>query len=306
MVAVLYQPFPMAAGTRAQIWRYAPEYRRPRHVHSEPELNLVTRGSGTFGVGEATLAASAGDLLFWLPGQDHELLEASPSFDLFVVGLTPELSSRVLGRSTGSVYGGPVVARLGEGALARLGDLCQHAPGPSDSTSLEGHVGRLWSEAHASRATVRAPSESKHPLTRRALASLLDGAEAARSEMATRAGTHPSEVSRQFRKNMGVTLTAYRTRVRLLRFVEYVDDAAHTLLSASFAAGFGSYSQCHRAFSATFGCTPSDFFRRGVGDDMRDRFSPPGAPSRGPGRGARGDRCPALLLPLDSTSAIGR
>jgi AraC-like DNA-binding protein len=178
-----------------------------------------------------------------------------------------------------TTYGGPSTVRLDGEALGRFRDVCEHAPVSRDAGAVDGHVARLWAEAHAARTS----SSSKHPLTRRALASLFKDADGGpnerneRIEIAARAGTHPSEVSRHFRKNIGLTLTAYRTRVRLLRFVEYVDGATHTLLSASIAAGFGSYSQCHRAFSSTFGCTPRTFFRRGLGDDMRERFAPPGA-----------------------------
>jgi hypothetical protein len=49
VTASLYQPFPMQPGHRAQAWRHQPAFLRPRHFHEEPELNLVTRGTATFG-----------------------------------------------------------------------------------------------------------------------------------------------------------------------------------------------------------------------------------------------------------------
>lgn len=267
----LYQPFPMAGRARAQIWRYAPEFRRPRHFHAEPELNVVARGSGTFGVGETTLLASAGDLLWWLPGQDHELLDASPDFDLFVVGLTPELSERILGSTSGSVYGGPARVRLPEEALARFCELCATPLGGGDTVAVERHVAEFWSGAHALRATL----PDKHALTRRALASFLRRTDVGRCDVARFARTDPSEVSRHFRRNVGLTLTVYRTRIRLLKFIERAEKDADNLLSASLEAGFGSYSQCHRAFQRTFGCAPRVFFRQGVRHPMREVFAPP-------------------------------
>jgi AraC-like DNA-binding protein/quercetin dioxygenase-like cupin family protein len=270
MLEALYQPFPMAGQARAQIWRYAPEFHRPRHVHAEPELNLIASGTGTFGVGEANLSVSAGDLLWWLPGQDHELVWASADFDLFVVGLTPELSCRVLGGTLGSAYGGPARVRLGPDALARFCARCAAPVGPGDTAVVERHVGDLWSDAHAVRTSV----PDKHALTRRALAAFLHRADLGRSDVAHGAHSNPSEVSRHFRRDVGLTLTTYRTRLRLLKFIGGAEDGARTLLSASLAAGFGSYSQCHRAFQRTFGCTPRSFFRRGVSDDMRDAFLP--------------------------------
>ncbi|MEO8183362.1 MAG: helix-turn-helix domain-containing protein [Deltaproteobacteria bacterium] len=71
----------------------------------------------------------------------------------------------------------------------------------------------------------------------------------------------------------GLTLTDYRTRLRLLAFIRSV-DAGRTLLAAALQAGFGSYSQCHRTFSQTFGCTPRRFFGSQLRAEMRDAFSP--------------------------------
>jgi AraC-like DNA-binding protein len=53
-----------------------------------------------------------------------------------------------------------------------------------------------------------------------------------------------------------------------------VDHGANNLLSASLAAGFGSYSQCHRAFRRELGCSPRDFFDSGLRTMMRDMIAP--------------------------------
>jgi hypothetical protein len=121
---VLYQPFPMLEGRRGQIWRYAPEYRRPRHFHGEPELNLVVAGSGVFGSGAEVFQVAGGDLLCWPPGRDHELLEASADFDLYVAALTPELNARVLLDRSVAALAGPLRAELGPLPLAELRALC--------------------------------------------------------------------------------------------------------------------------------------------------------------------------------------
>ena len=79
--APLFQAFPMLAGRAAQAWRHQPAFHRPRHFHAEPELNLVVRGHARIGVGERTFLLTAGMLLAFQPGQDHELIEASPDLD---------------------------------------------------------------------------------------------------------------------------------------------------------------------------------------------------------------------------------
>src|SRR5688572_27193116 len=87
----------MLPGRRAQAWRHQPAFRRPRHFHEEPEINLVTRGSCKMGVGDRPLRLTAGQLVVFQPGQDHELIEASPDLELFVFALRPELHARALG-----------------------------------------------------------------------------------------------------------------------------------------------------------------------------------------------------------------
>jgi len=262
-MGTLYQPFPMESAARGQVWRHAPRYWRPRHFHLEPELNLVVAGSGRFGVGDTVFAVGAGDLLWWTPGQDHELVSYSDDFDLFVIGTTPELSDRVLGGS-GSPLGGPTRLRLMTRDLERFRAAC--AAAPQARAGAEQHVGDLWRAAHA----LRMSAPDKHTLTRRALLLLTEDHELQRSEVALRMGSHPSEVSRRFHHDVHLTLTTYRTRLRLLRFIETVDRGAENLLYAALEAGFGSYSQCHRAFRWTLGCTPRSFFASSVRQEMGD------------------------------------
>src|ERR1017187_9090856 len=96
---VLHQSFLPAQGqARAHVWKFSWEYggRRPRHFHAEPELNLITNGTATYGIGETVVKASKGDLLGFPPGQDHMLLETSPDVYFFAIGIDPNLSAEVL------------------------------------------------------------------------------------------------------------------------------------------------------------------------------------------------------------------
>jgi len=286
----LYQPFPLPGDARGHIWHHVPETRRPRHFHAEPELNLVTAGDATFGAGEATLAVSAGDLLWWPPGQDHVLLDASPDFDLYVIGVTPGFAERVLpdGRTTSS--GGATRLRLDPATLSRFRTICDTRLGLGDAATVERHVGDLWRDAHQRRALV----SDRHPLTARALSSLLDRPDLKRGELARLIRGNASEVSRHFHRDVGLTLVAYRTRLRLIRFIQVVERGDRNFLAAATDAGFGSYSQCHRAFQHAFGCTPRVFFGTSLSEEMKGRFAglssgekpavagPDGSPSRAP------------------------
>jgi AraC-like DNA-binding protein len=71
---------------------------------------------------------------------------------------------------------------------------------------------------------------------------------------------------------MGMTFVRYRTRLRLLRFIELGQERRGNLTAAAIAAGFGSYSQCHRAFQQQLGCSPRAFFKTGLLDEMQQVY----------------------------------
>lgn len=256
MQRAIFQPFPTSGVSRGQIWRHQPATRRPRHFHTEPELNLVLGGTATFGVGENTLSARAGDLIWWTPGQDHELCSATPDFDLYVVGLSPEFSERVLGPQAAMAHKGPQTVRLSPEQVATLLPLCQLQECGNDTPAREYRVGEFWRTAHECRAV----ASNMHSITQRSLRLVQARPEMHRVEVAEQARVCPSEVSRYFHRDLGLTLRSYRTRLRLMRFIQLVDGGGCSLLTACHRAGFGSYSQCHRAFQQTLGYSPRAYF----------------------------------------------
>jgi AraC-like DNA-binding protein len=265
----IYQPFPTASAARGQIWQHRPSTRRPRHFHAEPELNLITNGIGTFGVGERELEVSAGDLLWWTPGQDHELLTASEDFGLYVVGLAPDFSERVLGTASLAIHRGPQVTRLSPEQLTQLLEVCVAHSADHDRTVIENNTGDFWRRAHS----MRELASSTHTLTHRSLRCVRERPALRRDEVAELTRACPSEISRYFHRDMGMTLGSYRTRIRLLRFIQLVDSGAHSLLSASQEAGFGSYSQCHRVFLQTFQCSPRTYFSTPLREATENAFA---------------------------------
>src|SRR5690606_621903 len=50
---------------------------------------------------------------------------------------------------------------------------------------------------------------------------------------------HPSDVGRSFRRDLGLRLVTYRTRMRLVEFIRRV-DRGESMTAAAIAAGFGS------------------------------------------------------------------
>ena len=239
----------MLPGRRAQAWRHQPAFRRPRHFHEEPEINLVLRGSCTLGVGDRRLRLTAGQLVVFQAGQDHELLDASRDLDLFVFALRPDLHARTLrARPLAAIDTSAISAReltTFETELSAVGEL-------RDAASVNTRVADLFTRALEGVPKANATS-------RRAVESLRAEQSLSEAALAARLRTTPSAVSRHFRHALGVPLVEYRARLRLMRFIDLVDRGS-TLTRAALDADFGSYAQCHRVFRRTFSCSPQQYF----------------------------------------------
>jgi len=244
----------MLPGRRAQLWRHHPRFRRPRHFHAEPELNVVLSGRASFGIGDATLTAIAGDLLLFPAGQDHVLLDATEDFDLFVMALTPELVTRARLQPIAAMRSFRVAEPQSKTLVATLAAL----PELRDDAAAEEHV------VEAFRVALR-HAEKADALSRRALEQLWRDRAASAADLARNMKAAPSSLSRRFHHDFGVRLVEYRARVRLMDFVQRVDDGA-PLLRAALSASFGSYAQCHRVFRRVLGCAPEDYFRGARGE----------------------------------------
>lgn len=267
---LLHQSFlPQQGPARALVWKYSPVNggRRPRHFHCEPELNLICRGSATFGIGERVVKASAGELLGFPPGQDHVLLEASPDLYLYAIGMAPGFSAQVLRAEQNGVTL-PLHLRLTRGDF---GALAERAAEIVDQGDVDEQGAELWQHAHWIR---HKQSSAMHVLTRRAILTIAEAPDLGLAALAKHLRANSSEVSRYFHRDVGMTLVQYRNRLRLLRFIDSADAGPDNLLRSAAAAGFGSYSQCHRIFQAELGCSPRQFFGAGVRQAMQLAYAP--------------------------------
>lgn len=243
MFDAVFQPFPMLPSRRAQVWRHRPEFRRPRHFHREPELNLIVQGCATLGVGRRVQRVMAGQVVVFEPGQDHVLLEASDDLELFALALTPELWHRRRSAQVGD--SSALAPSHAAEVLAAVGEL-------RDADSVEARLSDLFVElrAHASRSS---------SMSRRAVEQALVQPGASCASLASRLGTHPSNLSRVFNRELGLPLVELRSRLKLSEFVRLV-DAGRTFSQAALQADFGSYAQCHRVFRRLTGQTPRAYF----------------------------------------------
>ena len=257
-------------------WRYAnPAGANRRHHHAELELNLVTRGTGTYLLGNRHYQIRRGDLLWLFPTQEHVLIEQTFDFEMWIVVFRRRLVKRSatdppslpLQRRS---FSGDTCRRLRQKDFSRFEELFAQL---ADTASEPGllNAGLAYSLLHAWKCFDRAgevPTRSVHPAVERT-AHLLLREENSYSlpQLARKVGLSPSRLSRLFKRQTGLSIVEFRNRQRMQRFLERFErgrDSGRqsTLLNAALDAGFGSYPQFHRVFRNVAGCSPAEYQRR--------------------------------------------
>ncbi len=91
----MLQRLKLPANLDGMAWRYAnPAGANRGHHHAELELNLVTRGTGTYLLGNRHYQIRRGDLLWLFPTQEHVLIEQTPDFEMWIVVFRRRLIKR--------------------------------------------------------------------------------------------------------------------------------------------------------------------------------------------------------------------
>ncbi len=259
------QEIPVPAGLDGSVFvhRWAGRV-HPRHRHAVLEFNLGIRGVGVNELGRRRYPIGPGVLTWLFPGQEHQLVEQSPDFAMWVAVVRPEAVQRwcgpdlvMLGQDdppghhsrrltdedfndlTGSlrilhgIQGDPVSANAGLGFLLRTAwSMYQRAP------ELPGEGTVHTAVAEAARLIASQPG--------------LNG-----EELAARVGLSRARLSLLFHQQMGETIVARRERVRIEAFLRRRRQArSGSLLGEALFAGFGSYAQFHRAFRRVLGVNP--------------------------------------------------
>ena len=112
------------------------------------------------------------------------------------------------------------------------------------------------------------------PATRQRHADLIDetkalilrrvGESLSLDEVARAVGLSPFHLARLFRRHTGLSLHGYRTRIRLLRALDRLEDARGALTDLALELGFSSHSHFTDAFRKAFGVPPGALARSDV------------------------------------------
>ncbi|MDQ8179380.1 AraC family transcriptional regulator [Pelagicoccus sp. SDUM812005] len=243
---------------------------RPLHSHEELELNLVVRGTAEYLVDGRRLALREGALLWLFPSQSHALSASSDDFEMWVYVFRPRLLKSAcktamfvpLRRSEAE---GRVFAQLRPGTFEHLRGLCENGwRAYSENADLfNGCIRYLllvaWQEMRQSDGEAL-ESKALHPsVFRAAIALCREPARESLTELARQVGLSSEHLSRLFKKQMGQSLSDYRSEQRFRAFREiYGEGIGMNILEASLAAGFGSYAQFYRIHIKKTGKAPSE------------------------------------------------
>ena len=271
-------------------------YLRDWHAHATLEINLVLRGSGQVLLEDRRYPLLPGHLIWLWPGQRHVPSEWSSDMLLWIVEWQPACLPRLKKARRGDTPAPaepahPFCRRLAAPALQRLDGLLSAVAAlpraDAFNRGLDFALFALWDE-YLSAEPVR-DCAAFHPKLEAVLGLLGDPDEnLAQAELARRVKLSPFYLSDLFRKQTGLSIPAYRNRLRLQEFFRrYHAHPEIRLLQHALDAGFGSYAQFFRVFSEALGMPP----RRGLQTTSRAagaaepsgarRKKPPGAPSGG-------------------------
>ncbi|MCC6581787.1 MAG: helix-turn-helix transcriptional regulator [Phycisphaeraceae bacterium] len=258
-----------------RLWRHQYRGRDYRaHRHDELEFNLVTRGAASYIVDGKRYDLSPHTLIWLFPGQDHVLIEQSKDYEMTLGVIRPRALRRLCRTSRYQAMRkqhpeGRFCSCLSTEAAGRLQSLMQ----PGIDAELDGDADRLnaalpvvfvetW-RAHVE-AVESPPAAAIHSAVERAIQLIRQNHPCQNdvAQLAQASGLSPSQLSRLFHRQIGMSLVRYRQRQRLEQCLRLYDQGRHrTMLDAALDAGFGSYAQFHRVFRQMMGVGPAAYRR---------------------------------------------
>jgi AraC-like DNA-binding protein len=246
------EPIDLGPGRDCAVWRMAwrPSL-HPRHCHDDLECNLTLRGRATYLIGEHRLEMTPGTLVWLFPCHEHQLIARDRDHVMDIAVFTPALAAAAataLGdsRLTAADPGFGPMRRLSTVQVKALGWLGQAVEHAAEDPPLANAAGRhlllaAWRAFHGQAEPVAA---ALHPAIARTVELLGRSPGATRTALARASGLSPGRLGRVFQAEMGMSLSAFRNRLRVDRFLQVAQSGADCT-TAALEAGFGSYSQCH-------------------------------------------------------------
>jgi AraC-like DNA-binding protein len=241
------------------------------HFHEELELHFIERGRCLLLLRDRRLEAAAGTLLWVPPGRDHLLLDASSDLRRWLLLVRRRAVRRVLPAAAaaellhrrGGERAGLLPARAAASVRGIYAEVRTQFDGalPLINAAIAYALARSYQLFQSARPSAEAAAF--HPAVQRALQALREAVPPpSLRELATRGRVSEAHLSKLFSAQVGMSVTDFRNRMRLERFLElYGQGSGQTLMAAALDAGFGSYPQFHRVFRRLMGYSPGSHGR---------------------------------------------
>lgn len=247
------------------------------HRHEELECNVVINGRCTYLLHNRRVELQP-NTIFWLfPDQEHLILDRTDDFEMWIIVLKPiplhHLCSQsqhhtLLARNPPGNFLRHLETAVHQKLLLQCHEIAAHEAEPSLFNAGLGYLLlSIWA------AFQNGSDVALHGPISPPIGHIVKQIHAGHDDLQTLAQSvtlSPETVSRQFKRQTGVSLIDFRNRCRIERFLRlYEGGEAETMLMAALEAGFGSYAQFYRVFTQRMGRTPAAY-KRGLkrGDDF--------------------------------------
>ncbi|XPF95889.1 helix-turn-helix domain-containing protein [Colwellia sp. RE-S-Sl-9] len=250
----------LAPDERGRIWRRST--RRlfdpaPRRI---PELNIFIGLTGQiqYFINGELIVLGRGTLLLARAADAHFLVKEDDDADMIVAAISPSLLMSPPLHPEEYGDSSHIPRRLSEVALDELVSLSDILINTHDADALNIGLGwwlyrmhQHWKQAqHTTTLTA-------HPAVARALRLMRNDLTLTIAQVADQAGASNTHLGQVFKREVGVTMTAYRTQLRLNAIEAAIRSKPNlSLLNAALDVGFGDYSSFYRAYVGVNGKPP--------------------------------------------------
>jgi AraC-like DNA-binding protein len=237
------------------------------HRHRNLELNLITAGSASYILNGRRYELRRNTLVWLFSGQVHLLLEKSRRLDYWL-GLFPaELLKLICTGNARTLLAtdptGIYCRDLSDKAASRIITIFEQVNDSRHDETKNVGLGYAvlcaWDEFAA---TDEHMPPTVHPAVESAMRLIHADDESMGLEfLASQVGLTPQYLSELFKSQTGTTISRYRNKVRIQRYLELSADSSRdwSIVDLALEAGFGSYPQFHRVFVEHMNCTPSEY-----------------------------------------------
>ncbi len=237
------------------------------HCHDTLEVVLVTAGSCVYEVGGERFNLQARSLLWLPPELEHVIMEYTPDFSMWLIGVSSQMFEQMKPRIPIVAGKGPALGMtrvLPAGCVRTLNNIAQELYAGFQPLDCY-EYGMAWWLASAWNAFAYGDSrdaKALHPGVSRAMSFLLHDPSRDLTALARKAGISPGQLSRLFKRQVGMNISDFRNHVRLQKFLRIrPQHKQKVLFGVAKEAGFGSYAQFNRAFRREIGCSPEEYYR---------------------------------------------